>query len=88
MGIGKRLYPPDEISAKPLDQAVVKFLGECRWQAGPPVEWRREHDRSLRATALSTLVDLPTLIRNRPVPRTAGGWYIGVDNGPSTIYFY
>lgn len=96
MGIGKRLYPPDEISARAphrstpqLDQAQVKFLGECRWNERLPLAWQQEHDRSLRATALASQADLPVMIRNRPVPRSANCHYdSALDSGPSTIYFY
>lgn len=59
----------------------------------PPLDWDRTYDQSLIATALATQTELPTVIRNRPVPRSASCHYDGVKElslttSPTTFYFY
>ena len=59
----------------------------------PPQAWLSAYTRSLFVTALNRLAPAPTVIANRPVPRSANCHYDGVKSlsltgGPSTFYFY
>ena len=93
MPIGRVLYPNDEISAKSQHGRTPR-LPVAALNAGPAnitrcdPEWMAAHDRALRATALAKHAALPTVIANRPVPRTASCHFFVVDRDRNNVYFY
>lgn len=100
----KVLYPTDEILASEIARRathgekgrraiVTRFLGACRWEPDMPARQRTALNEGLIATALAAQADLTTVIRNRPVPRSASCHYDGqarfhLTSGPVTFYFY
>jgi hypothetical protein len=92
VGIGKStrqahlrwgVKPPVPVRPQRESSPAVRFSPDA-----PPHTWQLQHDRSLFATALGRQVELPTLLRNRPVPRQADCHYFAVDTSSQNFYFY
>lgn len=83
----KVLYPTDEISAKRAPRLPVGVDGPANISR-LDLDWVRAHDQALRATALAHFASRPTLIANRPVPRSASCHYLAIDKDHRNVYFY
>jgi hypothetical protein len=96
MGIGKRLYPDDEISAsdnqaarrnrrRSADPIVTRFVGGCNWQTAPTRDWIQDHRQAEHTTIFAKQVETTTIWRNRPVPRSANYHYDRLTSEQATI---
>lgn len=66
-----------------IDKGIKRFSPEK-----PPIAWQQAHTMALFATALAKQAEMTTIIRNRPVPRTANCHFSVVDRDRNNYYFY